>query len=228
MINPWENVTWDAPYAECDKEIIFHPEYTKLQIDETLPEPYSGNVNSNVICLNGNPGRKDTNICEDEAKKEIFCKIIKDTLNHSFREFSWLSKEMKATEHAGYWWWERMTKMLCDELNSNPQLFVLEYFPYHSTKMFNFPKLPSDKYRNYLLRKAMKDKKLIVIMRARKLWESIQDDNLGEDLKEYPNKIVLKNPQRVYLTRNNMGAENWEEFLEALRAPLRDDTIEDI
>lgn len=228
MINPWENVTWDVPYAKCDKKIIFQQKHTQLQIDGTLPEPYSGNVNSNVICLNGNPGRKDTKLCEDEVKKEIFGRIMKDTLNHSIRDFTWLTEEMKAIRPVGSGWWENMTKMISSEPNSTAHLFVLEYFPYHSTKMFNFPKLPSDKYRNFLLNKAMKEGKLILIMRARKLWESIQEDNLGENLKAYPNKIVLKNPQRVYLSRNNMGAENWEEFLKALRAPLKEDIIQDI
>lgn len=55
MVNPWKNVTWEKPYAECDEGIILSPRYAgKLQVYDTLPEPYSGNPGSNVVCLNGN------------------------------------------------------------------------------------------------------------------------------------------------------------------------------
>lgn len=53
-------------------------------------------------------------------------------------------------------------------------------------------------------------------MRAQSKWEGIKENGLGEDLKNYANKIILHNPQRVYLTKNNMGEENWEKFLSAL------------
>lgn len=231
IINPWSNVTWDAPYAECDKEIIFSPKYKKkLQIDLdgwTLPEPFSGNPNSHVLCLNGNPGRRDENfINKDIVYKNIFYGVMKESLVHSIYDFTWLTEEIKKAGHSGSGWWERITKLLRSELSQNklenvmPQLFVLEYFPYHSKKMFNFPKLPSDRYRNYLLRKAMNDEKLIVIMRAQTRWESILEDGLGASLKEYPYKIVLNSPQNVCLSKNNMGVHNWNLLIQTLKRKL--------
>lgn len=218
MENPWKNVTWEHPYSESDKDIILNPKYhNKLQIFDTLPEPYTGNINSNVICLNGNPGRMDPRF----AHKELFAEEMKKTLSHTSKEFIWLSEKLRSTDHWGIGWWENMTKDLRNELGYKPQLFVLEYFPYHSTKMFSFPSLPSDSYRNYLLANAMEEKKLIVIMRAQKRWEEIKEEGLGERLKTYSNKIVLHNPQRVYLTKNNMGEENWKKFIEALTIPIK-------
>lgn len=212
--NPWVDIAWEQPYAKCDKDIILSPLYIdKLQIDGTLPEPFTGNIKSNVVFLNGNPGNMDTN-CEDQ---EVFLNETKDTLCHSTDHFMWFSDKLRKTKHSGCGWWKDMTKELRMALgNEMPQLFVLEFFPYHSAKMFNFPALPSDAYRNYLLRKAIDDKKLIVIMRAETRWYSIIEDDLGKRLKNYKNKIVLRNPQRVYLTKNNMGEANWKNVIEAL------------
>lgn len=231
MENPWKNITWHQLYADCDEEIFNSTKFSdKIQID-TLPEPFAGNVNSNVICLNGNPGRTDSNFTEKNKDndtrndkntvitkeyKHLFYNELKENLNLRYEEFFWLSEKIASTEHDGIGWWQKMTKSLQKELGHKPQLFVLEFFPYHSSKMFAFPSLPSDEFRNYLLRKAMDENKLIVIMRAQNKWEGIKENSLGEDLKNYENKIILHNPQRVYLTKNNMGEENWKKFLLAL------------
>lgn len=215
--NPWINVTVETPYAECDKEIIFNKKYKDIvQVENTFPEPYSGNIKSNVVCLNGNPGMRD----DQFINRELFYSEMKDTLNHSSKDFLWLSDKIKSTKHLGIGWWEGMTKSLQREVGFKPQLFVLEYFPYHSRKMFNFPQLPSDMYRNRLLIDAMDSGELIIIMRAKSRWESIKENGLGELLKKYPRKIVLHNPQRVFLSKNNMGEENWKLFLAALKSPL--------
>ena len=177
MENPWEEVSWTHPYAECDKDIIFAKKYNdKLQICDTLPEPYVGNLNSHVVCLNGNPGMRDNHF----ECKEIFTRELIATLNHSCTGFMWLSEKLKPTKHLGIGWWEQITKSLPPELRYNPNMFVLEYFPYHSAKMFNFPNLPSDVYRNYLLRQAMDDGKLIIIMRSKSRWFRIKEDNIGK------------------------------------------------
>lgn len=215
--NPWTAVNWQQPYAECDKEVLMNPLYkNKLQIQGTLPEPYSGDIRSNVVCLNGNPGNMDTN-CDNP---NVFLNETQNTLSHSTDHFIWLSNILGNTNHSGCGWWKRMTKMLRMVLdNDMPKLFVLEFFPYHSKKMFNFPVLPSDSYRNFLLDKAIEEEKLIVIMRAESRWYSIKEYGLGTRLKEYKNLIVLRNPRRVYLTKNNMGDANWDKFIDALSHP---------
>lgn len=105
--------------------------------------------------------------------------------------------------------------------NDMPKLFVLEFFPYHSKNMFKFPALPSDAYRNFLLNKAIEDKKLIVIMRAGSRWYDIKEGGLGKKLKEYENKIVLQSPRNVSLSKKNLGEANWNKFIEALQSPTR-------
>lgn len=215
MENPWKDISWEQPYALCDKDIILSEKYKeRLQIDGALPEPYIGDLKSKVVCLNGNPGSRDNKF----ANRDLFFRELLATLTHNSNRFMWLSEEIEETKHDGIGWWKLITKSLCDELCNIPQLFVLEFFPYHSVQTFNFPELPSDAYRNYLLEKAMDANKLIVIMRSKSRWYRIRENGIGERLKNYKNKIILSNPQRVYLTKNNMKKEgDWELFLHTLK-----------
>lgn len=242
MYNPWKDVTTQRPYAECDKDDIFSPKYRKkIQISNinsdllnsnmdnniVLPEPFIGNFESNVVCLSGNPGQ----IACNSYNHDTYIKKMLDTLSHSCRDFIWISEEMNQSGHPGALWWKKRTKKL-RELIDNPQLFVLEYFPYHSKNMFNFPELKSDKYRNYLLNKAMDDGKLIVIMRAKSLWENIQKgqvDGLGDKLKNYENKIILRNCRSVYLTEGNMTnyRKDWDKFIKYLKQPIKRMSVAD-
>ncbi|MCH5218397.1 MAG: hypothetical protein J1F07_07610 [Muribaculaceae bacterium] len=165
MENPWKNINWNQLYAKCDEEILNSTRFQdKIQIN-TLPEPFAGNVNSSVICLNGNPGRIDSNFTKENKEKDsvfipkeykdLFYNELIENLNLRYKEFFWLSEKIAPTKHDGIGWWQKMTKSLQKELGHKPQLFVLEFFPYHSSKMFAFPSLPSDEFRNHLLRKAM-------------------------------------------------------------------------
>jgi len=107
--------------------------------------------------------------------------------------------------HAGDVWQREAWRALRDILKRDPRLFIIEYFPYHSTGGFSFPKdLPSNAYRNYLIRRAIKTKKLIVIMRQARKWYDINDNNLGKDLENYPNKVTLSCTGRIWLTPGNL------------------------
>ena len=68
MNNPWLNITWENTIADEDRKRIeerygsvnaFEKNYKDygLKLHGALPEPYSGNKNSKVYCLNMNPGK---------------------------------------------------------------------------------------------------------------------------------------------------------------------------
>ncbi len=110
--------------------------------------------------------------------------------------------------HFGDTWQREVWKQLIENLKREPKIFSIEYFPYHSKSGFKFPEyLPSYEFRNNLIKKAMDDKKLIIIMRMRDEWYKIEKDDpingLGPRLKRYANKVFLKNSQRVWLTPGN-------------------------
>lgn len=106
--------------------------------------------------------------------------------------------------HLGDTWQREVWKQLIEKLKREPKIFSVEFFPYHSKSGFKFPDyLPSYEYRNDLIDEALREKKLIIIMRMADDWYKIKDRNIGDRLKVYPNKVFLKNSQRVWLTPGN-------------------------
>jgi hypothetical protein len=140
--------------------------------------------------------------------------IINDIFdNERIKEFRDNKDKFPLRPHVGdVWQWE-MWKQLRKELKGrNPNVFSIEYFPYHSNSGFAFPEwLPSYKYRNWLIQKAMEEHKLIIIMRNEKSWYDIKFDGEWNSLKDYPNKIFLRNKQRIWLTPGNFVWEVPEE-----------------
>lgn len=190
--NPWLNISWENRIAEIDEEYLAKFSCFKKIQTNTLPEPYTGDVRSNVYCLNLNPG--DACVCDDSEPqiKKDFEEYTQNTLRHELAGNMWSQLE---EDTDGKKWWQQNTKELCE----NPRMFVIEYFPYHTVKGTYFPrKLPSYEYSNQLIRQAMAENKYIVIMRHRKEWlQRISG------LEEYERLAYLNNPRRPYLTKNN-------------------------
>lgn len=200
--NPWLNISLENGIADIDKEYLTKLSCFKKIQKHTLPEPYTGDVRSNVYCLNLNPG--DVCVCNDSEPqlKEKFTEYTLQTLrqgkpyDHEFVENMWFLLE----KTAGYTWWQQKTKELREyKKGQNPRMFVIEYFPYHSVKGFRFPrKLPSYEYSNQLIRQAMAENKYIVIMRHRKEWlQRISG------LEEYERLAYLNSPLNPCLTKKN-------------------------
>lgn len=194
--NPWLNISWGNSIAEIDKEYLTKFSCSKKIQTNTLPEPYTGDVTSNVYCLNLNPG--DACVCDDSEPqiKEDFTKYTLQTLRHEIKDNMWFQLE----KTAGYTWLQQMTKELREyKKEQNPRMFVIEYFPYHTEEEAYFPrKLPSYEYSNQLIRQAMAENKYIVIMIHRKEWlQRISG------LEEYERLVYLNNPRKPYLTKNN-------------------------
>ena len=131
----------------------------------------------------------------DEAMNNIMENLVKFKKNPS---------RFCPRPHLGDIWQRDIWQYLIAKLGREPKLFSIEFFPYHSTSSFIFPEdLPSYEYRNDLIDNALKTHKLIIVMRKTNAWFKIQDRNIGDRLKEYPNKVFLKNSQRVWLTPGN-------------------------
>ena len=190
--NPWLNISWDNYIADIDKEYLAKLScFEKIQ-KNTLPEPYTGDVRSNVYCLNLNPG--SACVCDDSEPqlKKDFEEYTQKTLRHEIKDNMWFRLDGTAGQN----WWRQMT----EELRENPRMFVIEYFPYHTVKGTYFPrKLPSYEYSNQLIRQAMAENKYIVIMRHRKEWlQRISG------LEKYERLVCLNNPQNPCLTEKNI------------------------
>lgn len=148
---------------------------------------------------------RDANIYDEQMIK-ILAKI---------KDFKKDRNHICPRPHVGDVWQREIWKQLIKKLHEEPKVFSLEFFPYHSKSGFPFPAdLPSNEYRNDLLEKAIIGEKLIIIMRKTDDWYKIKDRNIGKRLREYPNKIFLRNKQRVWLTPGNFVWEIPEERIE--------------
>ena len=216
--NPWLKIVKDdCIIAECDKnafpnnqsaaqyaEVVNNKKKSKIELTfSCLPDPFCGNPQSKVYCLNINPGKPDPCFSDEEAYKDATIKNLRLEQDSCF----WAEniKNKCGKSHDGIEWLKRRTMQLKKILDRHPNIFFIEYFPYHSSKRFNFPKhLPSYDFSDALIKEAMKDGKLIIIMREKKGWLDRIDG-----LKDYKNLYCLKYPQGGYLSLLTLSLLKW-------------------
>lgn len=198
-------------YANVDKDAIFvdiQKNYPNLFNDLRLdlyPEPFIGDPDAKIYLLNGNPGYVKG---EEQfvQKSKNFCNAMKQNLDLKATSFLYLDEEVCTYDNPGYQWWERHLRQLTNAIGRSPKIFNIEYFPYHSKNLDNVKSwikkenhLPSENFSDDLIKNAMNDGKIIVIMRLKDAWY-----NRIKGLNGYSNLIELCNPQSVYITPNNV------------------------
>lgn len=220
MQNPWLSISWENTIAEADRIRIeerygsinnFEVKFKEfgLNLIRALPEPYSGNKNSKVYCLNMNPGMWISEFDNSDSMLEMTIK----NLRHEVEDYRWWNhvKDKDSKIHDGAKWTENILRGIRNVLGDNriPSIFFVEYFPYHSEKGFKFPLyLPSYDYTDHLIMEAMREEKYIIIMRCKKLWFQ----RLPQ-LENY-NRIILPHTSRgIWMSPKNLGLEGKEHFI---------------
>lgn len=219
--NPWLKVAKqkNPPYlAECDQDIKLADFYS-LHV-ELLPQPYFGNVESaKVVCLLLNPGcsRTEDNVELDCGKLQ---QALRDNLNPATSRLVHLDEEFDWTS-GGRWVRQKIFDPLSrhgvtrDDLNRN--FAIVEYFPYHS-RAFNIKlnePLESQRYGFELVRQAIRNDAIILLMRGGELWRKAVPE-----LKNYQksgNCIVPHSTRNVILSEKNLGEKNFVRVIEALK-----------
>lgn len=203
---------------ELDELAKRYVERYNIQI-ETLPEPYSGDPESNVYLLNMNPGGRDEEYEKVESNRLKYELLTKLNLTHQLKHSMWY--QMKG--HDGYSWIKNKTNQLCKEGFYPPRFFMIEYFPYHSVNGFKFPSyLPSYQYTNNLIRSWINNghkDKVLIILRKESDWNDRLGNNFYNEIKNFSSKATIKNHQNVSFTRNNIvfepkGCMDFDKFKE--------------
>ena len=209
--NPWNGIDWNNTIADCDRTYFnqhfgspsdyaakINSRNPKAKLDfSCLPEPFSGDINSKVYCLNMNPGEPDHVFDGDPG----FEKLTQENLAHNWNGLFWTDRIKIGNHiHDGVNWINKKKARLVKDLGGRtPNLFFIDFFPYHSAHGFSFPTdLPSNDYRNYLVNKAMKEGKIIIVMRQKKRWY-----DAIKNLATYPRLITLKCPAGGWLSEDN-------------------------
>lgn len=217
--NPWLKVAKqkNPPYlAECDQDIKL-VDFHNLSV-ELLPQPYLGNVQSaKVICLLLNPGCSGT---EDNA--ELNCqrlqKALRENLDSGGSRLVYLDDEFDWTS-GGKWVRRKILNPLSshgvtrDDLNRN--FAIVEYFPYHS-KTFDIrldEPLESQRYGFNLVRQAIRNDAIILMMRGKELWYKAVPE-----LQEFGNCITPHSSRNAILSEKNLGEKQFARVVAALKS----------
>lgn len=249
-VNPWLNLNLNStPIIANDLAEITairnlaiklkgNPDYD-LHLD-IVPEPFWGDIDkANVLILSGNPGYSGI------ENTFIGNKTLNDNMQGNFSQISpnliWLDplepiKNTAQTSHPGYGFWQKITSDIL-KVKPNPNICVIEFFPYHSKKISGEMKkcamtLPSSLFVDYYIEKAIQEKKWIVIARCKSDWLNRIDGKWLKcklrDYKNTSNKVLVTKGQKMNLTRTNLqkavdmdsnlspaGAPKWIDLLSA-------------
>jgi hypothetical protein len=184
MRNVWLDLPTTIPYVlaiDCDSidQYAAKAKGAKKINVGSIPEPFIGNPETaSVILLNLNPGDSP-----DDPKAHAdpgFRDAIIHNLRHGPQEFLFYSLNPQfAWTPCGKWWTKNLHELWdkggLDRARVAERLCVIEWFPYHSAKagLPNKPICPSQKYSFDLAKKALDRKKLVVGMRAKKMWANV-------------------------------------------------------
>lgn len=219
LVNPWTEVAKrkSPPYlAKCDREIKLADFYS-LRV-ELLPQPYLGNVRSaKVICLLLNPGCSGTegNVELDYQRLQ---KALRNNLGSSESRLVYLDDEFDWTS-GGKWMRQKILNPLSaygitrDNLNRN--FAIVEYFPYHS-KAFDVrldEPLESQRYGFELVRQAIMNNAIVLLMRGKELWREAVPELQGSS-----NCITPHSTRNVILSEKNLGKEQFAKVVAALKS----------
>jgi hypothetical protein len=219
MENPWTALPRESPFLlDTDRKCVEQHNQSatgKTQfIIESIPEPFIGNPKlAKVVFLGKNPGHS----AEDKKSHDDqdFRTAMYNNLHHSDQSYPFYPLNPKfAWTGAGRWWSSR-TRELRAACGLPPGAFserimVIEWFPYHSTA-FKVPKQKSGSQEySFLLAKEMLDKGVLVVgLRARKLWTSV-DYRFGEI-------AYLRNPLCGHISPGNTEAGLFGQIVRAIQ-----------
>lgn len=216
MENPWEKLTNKPPYILLkDQKVLEHIRQDNNFVYDVLPEPFLGSVKkAKAILLNLNPGFDVNDLVSHN--RDDFIKALRNNLQHKPLDYPFYLLNPKFSDTPGYMWWNRKLRELiesCGRLLVAKQVACIEFFPYHSRRWLGLRKLiPSQEYGIQLVKQAIKDKKIILIMRAKREWF-----DCVPELKTYSNLLRLNSAQNVSVSMKNVSDKKFDFLVKAIK-----------
>ncbi|MCL2128828.1 MAG: hypothetical protein FWH35_00545 [Treponema sp.] len=222
MDNPWVNLkidkegqyVLDIDRKEKIKEMKGLRGVYELKLD-LFPEPFTGSPEAPVYLLNLNPGFSEN----DKSEMPMIKDFVFRNYKHQKMEYPFYNLDPKLKDTGGSNWWRQimgqLLKKIKDDKLVSQKIFCIEYFPYHSKKYRVGFELKSQKYSRFLIKKAIKDKKLIVIMRKENELISL----LGDAIKKHiDNGMVIscKNIRRPWISKGNFCDNGFDKIVERI------------
>jgi hypothetical protein len=218
MVNPWKGINdlrtsyvLDQDRARIQTDQLAERETIRV-VEGSIPEPFIGSPQTATVVLLGlNPGHSDDDQTHYQENKAFRDAIFKN-LRHEAQDYPFypLNPAFKHTPVAK--WWLKRTRALrelagVDDRTVAQRLMVIEWFPYHSTNYNETRhKCESQSYSHGLARALRKCGRIVVGLRAKRLWDTRLDG-----------VQYLKNPQCSYVSPGNMDTNLFDEVIGALR-----------
>jgi len=225
--NPWVKTPQRPPYileqdkkavAKYNRHIKKNSNRTFLIRPKLLPEPFIGNPHTAVVIFLGlNPCYKRSDSLTHTDQK--FRLAVQRNLRHKKSRYPFYPLNPRFRNSGVATWWRKCLSELLEEIQDDAlvakKVCAIEWFPYHSKRArlrgFRKNPLPSQEYSFSLLREALRDKtKTVVLMRADTEWR--------EQVASLRGVLRLKNPQRSYVSRGNIGTKQFRRLLRAISA----------
>lgn len=211
--NPWTNLPTRAPYVlPQDAELVRSQSGIHLDV---LPCPYLGSPDeANVFVLNLNPSYSEASATY--ANPHYADEVRRGLTFTSTYPFWALDPTLSGSP--GHTWWATLTAAVRARVPIEVigrTLMCLQWFPYHSgglADLANVPILPSQHFTFGLLRSAIKQGSLIVVMRSEQQWLASVPE-----LRQV-HYLRLKNVRRPFFSPGNMPPGTFERLVEALSA----------
>lgn len=202
-----------------------------------LPEPYMGNPKANIILLYSNPGISSSKSEEHEHKEEKFRSALIKNLTHEEVEFPYyyLNPDPKFKETSGAKWIlqriDEIITILNDDIKEEKlykllsnNFFTLQLHPFHSREFQPIKdSFSKDAYTMQLFMDAIdrvkKQEALMICTRSYAEWNKAYREKTGakENLEGITNFIRTKNARSPYLTKGNLGEDNFNKLIKKLK-----------
>jgi hypothetical protein len=229
LTNPWRGLPKKPPYIlpEDARAIAeFQRRFPNEIIDDSLPEPYIGDVlRARVLILGLNPGHRD----DDKIwhSRPTFGERWRRSLLFRSSSFPFYPLDPELANSPVAQWWNARLGDFIQHVGVHKlakTIAAIEWFPYHSrkaNKTIRFfskrPSLPSQRFSFGVLQKAIGDCNKVVIAlwgeQARRLWCA----SLGLPEADLRRMIRLNSHQSPYLTERNMARSDFSRIVEVLR-----------
>ena len=227
-IRSWQKES-EKYILEEDEKVLDSKNLTEKFELKLLPEPYIGNREAPIYLLNLNPSVEDLRglpVPEgikpliERLKSHILCNYtFYENKNEGFHcdqyaKFKFYHLDPAYEYFQGFWWWYKKLKKLIEGLQKDNLLdsfkiaansfFNIEYMPYHSKQFIDFTSiLPSQRFNFGLVETALKEGKIIIIMKGKEPWRKAIPK-----LHTYSKVYTLKSSQNSVISDKNLSHAN--------------------
>jgi hypothetical protein len=229
MNNPWKEISFEKRVLDIDKKEIDKHNHSNEGIEDRIisteyfPEPFIGNPGAGIYLLLGNPGmemdihKRQEIIINIEKHAEYYLKNLRHEAENPNYPLFYLDPAFHSDKN-GRKWWEKTLRNLEKDTSSSmdriaKEIFVVETYGYHSAKGENvLRRVESSRYTHYLVKKAIQEKKLIIIARSVRQWF-----DFVPELRNYENCHFLASNRGIDLSEMTISPGAFNKIKEILK-----------